>query len=79
MSSIEASEMGSRLYKSSLADRMVAGTEGSQIRKRGERRTEITIPLNGDEEGPSVLISLENGDRRVRFHHHGTIYLNPHP
>jgi len=78
--SILVSESG-RFYrhKSSVADRMAAGKDGTEYLKRGKRRTEVSIPINGDTEGPSVLLSLENspGSEPIRFRHHGTIFPRP--
>lgn len=74
--SIEAS-VGRKISrnKSSFADRIANDKEGSEIRKRGARMTEITIPINGEPDGPAVLLSLENTPRgNLRFRHRGTIF-----
>ena len=74
--SVEAS-VSRRVWrnKSSLADRIVNGKSGAEIRKRGARMTEITIPVNGEPDGPAVLLSIENTPRgNLRFRHRGTIF-----
>lgn len=76
MSTIEAS-WGRRVEqsKSSLADRILDGKPGGEIRKKGKRETDVMVPINSDPEGPAVLLSLGNaGKGQIRFHHRGTIF-----